>query len=212
MVTSSTEIANLALDLLSAGIVTDIENGTSPTEALMKRWYDQSRRKCLREHPWNFAIRRATLAASATAPAFGYAKAFPVPADFLRILYVSTDLVSDQETILPTSAYQVEGNAVLITNNYSSSESLRLVYVADVTTVSNMDPLFVDLLAYEIALSVAYKVTENNTNIQRLGELHKRRSAIARAIDGQERPPTRVERSRSRHARINGTQSNRIVF
>ncbi len=215
MVTSSTGIANLALDLLSAGNVTDIESGTSATEALLNRWYDQSRRKLLREHPWNFATKRAILAASSTAPAFGYATAFPVPADFLRLLYVSTDLVNDRDTILPTSAYQVESNAILITNNYSSASSLNIVYVSDFTTVSQMDPLFIDLLAHEIALNVAYKVTENNTNIQRLGELYKRRAAIAKAIDGQERPPTRVERSRSRHVRRNNNSTanaDRIIF
>jgi hypothetical protein len=214
MVTSSTGIANLALDLLSAGTVIDIESGTSATEALLKRWYDLSRRKLLREHPWNFAIKRAVLAASSTPPAFGYESAFPVPSDFLRLLHVTTDLVTDGDAILPTSAYQVEAGAILTTNTYSSSASLNVVYVSDFKTVSLMDPLFVDLLAHEIALNVAYKVTENNSNIQRLGELYKRRAAIAKAIDGQERPPARVERSPALHARRAGSSrtSHRIIF
>lgn len=212
-ITSSTDICNLALDLLSAGNVTNIEDPTTATESLLGRWYNQSRRKLLREHPWNFAIKRVTLAASATAPAFGYAKAFPLPSDFIRVLYISLPIVTNEETILPTSEYQIENGRVLITDNYGQGDTINLVYIYDFKNVSLMDPMFVDLLVYEVALGVAYKVTENNTNIQRIGELQKRRSALARAIDGQERPPTRFERSRALSARRNsGGQSHRVIF
>lgn len=200
-ITSPTDICNLALDLLSAGTVQDVENPTNPTEEILNRWYDHSRRKALREHPWNFAVRRKTLSASATAPAFGYAKAFPMPANFLRVLYISTDLATDQETVLPTSAYQFEGGSILITNTYGDSTVLNLVYVADITTVSQFDPMFIDLLAHDIAISCAYKLTESNTNIDRLARLARQRSIIAKAIDGQERPPERVERSKAISAR-----------
>lgn len=213
-INSSTDIGNLALDLLSAGVVTDIENPTDATEELLNRWYDQCRRKLLREHPWNFAVKRQVLAASATAPAFGYASAFPVPADFLRILYISTDLATDRETILPTSVYQVEDNKVLITNTYGDSTALNLVYVSDYTTVSSMDPMFVELLSYELAMSIAYKVTENNTNIQRIGEIARQKASLAKAIDGQERPATRLQRSKSLAARRMGSarDAHRIIF
>lgn len=213
-ITSSTDICNLALDLLSAGTVTDIENPTNPTEEILNRWYDHSRRKALREHPWNFAVRRITLSAGSTDPAFGYAKAFPMPANFLRVLYISTDLATDRETILPTSAYQFEGNSVLITNTYGDSTSLNLVYVADITTVSQFDPMFIDLLAHDIAISCAYKLTESNTNIDRLAQLARQRTLLAKAVDGQERPPERVERSKAINARRRGTtrDSHRIRF
>lgn len=213
-VNSSTDIGNLALDLLSAGTVSDIENPSNSTEDILNRWYDQVRRKCLREHPWNFATTRKILSASATAPAFGYAKAFPLPSDFLRLLYVSTDVATDRETILPTSAYQMESNNILITNTYGDSTSLKIVYIKDVTTVSDMDPLFIEYLAHDLAISVAYKVTESNTNVQRIAELARMKKDMARAIDGQERPPTRVERSRGINARRRNSQrdAHRIIF
>lgn len=214
-INSSTDICNLALDLLSAGTVQDIENPTSATEELLARWYSQSRRKVLREHPWNFAIKRQILSASSTAPAFGYSKSFPVPSDFIRIVYVATDLVSDGDVVLRPENYQVEGNNLLISNTFGDASQLRLVYVSDFKTVSQFDPMFIDLLAYEIAISIAYKVTESNTNIQRVTELHKQRAALAKAIDGQERPPVRVERSRSKHVRRNNhstRDSHRIIF
>ena len=213
-VNSATDICNLALDLLSAGTVQNVEEPTSSTEELLNRWYDLCRKKCLREHPWNFAAKRTILAASSTDPAFGYAKAFPVPSDFVRILYLSTDLVTDQDTILPSDQYQFEKGSILITSNYGDASSLNLVYIYDITEVSSMDPLFIELLAYDIAMSIAYKVTETNTNIQRIAELAKQKKAIAKAIDGQERPPQRVERSRALSARRNNSTRNahRVTF
>lgn len=213
-VNSATDICNLALDLLSAGTVQNVDEPTSPTEELLSRWYDLCRRKCLREHPWNFAAKRSVLAASSTAPAFGYAAAFPVPSDFLRVLYLSTDLVTDQETVFAPDQYQFENGSILLGGTYGDATSLNLVYIYDITEVSSMDPLFVELLAYDIAMSIAYKVTETNTNIQRIAELAKVKKAIAKAIDGQERPPQRVQRSRALSARRNNSTRNahRVTF
>lgn len=213
-VTSSTDICNLALDLLSAGNIQDIE-GDSATEEQCKRWYDVTRRKLFREHPWNFATKRIILAADSTDPVFGYSAAFSVPSDFIRLLAISTDLSVDQETLLPTTAYGFENNKILLNEYYGSPTSVRLIYIYDNTTVSQFDPLFVDLLAYDLALSLAYKVSESNTNVQRLQEIQKMRSSMAKAIDGQERPPQRIERSRALTARRRAGSTHRtdkIIF
>lgn len=213
-ITSSTDVCNLALDLLSAGTIQDVENPTTPTEELMSRWYTQTRRKLLREHPWNFAIKRIQLAASSTTPAFGYDKQYPVPADFLRLLTVN-DSVYTADVPAQSQHFRVESNHILTSNIFSDSSTLNLTYVSDFTTVSSMDPLFIEVLALDIALACSYKLTESNANIQRLAELHKQRSAMAKAIDGQEDPPRIIERSRSRHVRRNNhanVDSHRIVF
>lgn len=213
-INSATDICNLALDLLSAGTVQNVVEPSSATEELLNRWYDLCRKKCLREHPWNFAAKRAVLSASSPSPTFGYAKAFPVPADFVRILYLSTDLITDQETIMPSDQYQFENGSILLSTNYGDASSVNLVYIYDITEVSRMDPLFIELLAYDIATSVAYKVTENNSNIQRLGEILKQKASIAKAIDGQERPPQMVTRSRVLSSRLSSSTGNshRVTF
>lgn len=213
-VSSPTDIGNLTLDLLSAGTVQDIENPSSPTEEILNRWYDLSRRKLLREHPWNFSIRRAKLAASNTAPAFGYDKQFPVPSDFLRILTIN-DTAYTADVPARGEAYKIEGNSILMRDIFSDSGVCNLVYVADIKSVSQFDPLFTDLLPYEIALSVAYKVSGANANVQRIAQIYKEKLAMAKAIDGQESPPRVIERSRLRHARRNNnahSDSHRIKF
>lgn len=206
-ITSKTDICNLALDLLSAGKVNDVDNSTDPTEELLNRWYDQCRRKALREHPWNFASKRALIASSGTAPAFGYSKQFPLPNDFVRLL----TLEGDTGQMLNPVSYEMESGAILINTD---ATSLRIRYVYDIEDITRFDPMFIDLLAHEIALVIAFKVTESNGNVQRVAELQKMRSAMARAIDGQERPPTRREVSKNRAARRYGraTNADRIIF
>ena len=206
-VTSKTDICNLSQDLLSGATVQDIDTPLSALESLLARWYDQCRRKVLREHPWHFATKRLIIAASSTDPEFGYTAAFPVPNDFIRLLTVEN---SDGEEISPNN-YQFEGNSILISTD---SASVYLRYIYDIEDVSQFDPMFISYLTLDIALSTAYKVTESNGNIDRISQLLKQQGAMARAISGQERRPTRIQRSTNRSVRLNAssTISHRIIF
>lgn len=192
MPSSATDICNLALDLLSSETILNAVTPTTATEDVLARWYDKSRRKVLREHPWNFAIKRAVLAASSTTPAFGYSAQFPVPSDFIRLLTLEG---GDGQSI-EKSAYAFESNNILY-----DGTALRIKYIYDHTDVSKMDVLFVDLLVCEIALGIAYKQTGSNSDITRLETLRKAKASQARAIDGQENPPIRVEHSKIMAAR-----------
>ena len=211
-INSSTDICNLSLDLLSAGTIQDVENPSTPTEELMDRWYTLTRQRLLREHSWNFAAKRSILAKSSTSPAFGYDSAFPVPSDFIRILYINDSRYSF-DVASTSELYQFENNEILTSNIFSSEDTLKLVYVSDFDDVPRMDPMFVDLLSHELALRVAYKSTETNTNVERLAQIKKDLSRMAKAVDGQERPPKRVERSMFRHVRRAGRgNEHRIEF
>jgi len=206
-VTSSTDIGNLAMDLLGASTVNNIDVPTTSTESLLHRWYDQSRRKVLRGHPWNFASTRAQLAASSTVPPFGFTASFPVPNDFIRL-----NSVQDSEgNPVAKKAYTFENSSIL--SNVDSG-ILRIKYVYNITDVNLFDPLFIDLLCLDIAIGIAFKITDSNTNVQRIGELQKMRRVIAMAIDGQESPPERREVSKSIDARRSNVNHNshRIIF
>lgn len=210
-ITSLTDIGNLALDLLDGGSVTDVESPTTATEELLERWLPHCRKLCLRKHPWNFAAKRANLAASSTAPAFGYTTAFPVPADFIRVLSINDNDYSYDN--FPTDNYGFENNMILTGEGvYASGDVLRLVYIYDFTDIPRMDPMFIDLWVHETALQIAYKITQTNTNVERIATLQKDRTALAMAIDGQERPPRRVQRSKSLNARRGNNTSHRIIF
>ena len=210
-ITSKTDICNLASDLLSGSTIADIDNPTTVDESLYARWYDHCRQKSLREHPWSFAAKRAILAASATAPLFGYEAQFPFPADFMRFLTVETD----DGVQYSAEAYQIEQGALMLSTNLGASTSARIRYVYDIEDVTKFDSQFIDYLAITIALALAFKVTESNTSVQRVAQLEKKQAAMAKAINGQERPPTRLRRSKNVSERLNNgssTTSHRIIF
>jgi hypothetical protein len=211
-VTSETDIGNLALDLLSAGTVGNIVTPSTPTESLLERWYDQCRQKVLREHPWNFATKRAVLAASSVDPAFGGGKAFPIPNDFMRLMSVH----DDGGNFIAPDRYTIEhvGSQRCIIMQAEDTGTLRIKYVFDIKDVSRFDPLFVHLLAHEIALAIAFKVTESNGAVERVEAIRKGMASLSKAIDGQESPPRLVRRSNSLKARRNlsETRTDRIIY
>lgn len=186
--TAAVDICNLALDLLKQDSITSITPPTGGVDVVCARWYDHARRATLRKHPWNFAITRATLAANATAPAFGYAAAFDLPNDFVRLISIGDDYLDDIRR-----KYQLEDGQLL----YSDSETeVNIRYVYDVTLVSQFDQLFVDVLAAELALRMAYKITGSHESEEALKEHLKTIAPEAYAIDGQERPPQRIQQSK----------------
>lgn len=187
--TSAVDVCNLALDLLKQDAITSIDAPTGGTDVICARWYDHVRRAVLRKHPWNFAGTRATLAANATAPAFGYSQAYDLPNDFIRLLTIGDDTLNDLQ-----NAYQIEDNQLLY--SAADSSSLKIRYVYDFTNVALMDPLFVDVLAAELALRIAFKVTGSDEAGDKIKEHLKLIAPEAYAIDGQERPPIRIQRSK----------------
>ena len=94
------DICNLSLSILSQGgekgnYVANIDTPTTNEEYLCKKHFPQQRRATLRGHPCNFAIKRVQLAASATAPIFGFSKAFDLPADYIRFLTRHGDFLGE---------------------------------------------------------------------------------------------------------------------
>ena len=202
-ISSSTDICKLALDLLQGGSVSDITAPSVSIEEVCNRWYDHTRRKLLRQHPWNFAIKRAELAASATLPLFGATRQFPVPVDFLRLLRV----VDADSNVASADSYFFENRHLM--QRYDDDDVIRVIYITDEEDVSKFDDLFVELLAVEIAASIAYLVTQNNSNVDRLLTMRKSLVMAAKAIDGQERPPeSRVSSFNRRVRRTLGTYNN----
>jgi hypothetical protein len=141
---SQTEIANLALRRFGQSRITDI-NQTSPAAEAIRDVWDNSRRAALRAHHWNFATRPAVLTASATAPLFRWAKAYPLPVDYLRL--VSCNCVPSGTKI---TCYEVRGDELL-----SNESKAEIEYVADITNCELWDNQFVDAFSYKLAAEIA---------------------------------------------------------
>lgn len=167
---SAVGIANKALTLLGASPITSLSD-SSPAARAVNRIYDETRRELIAAHPWNFAIKRASLAASSTAPTHTYARAFPLPSDCLRL--------RDAETVY---LYGVEGSTIVT----DAAAPLDIVYIADIEDPNDMPPFFREALSYRLASQLAFTITANARMVGEMSVAAERKEMIARSFDAQE--------------------------
>ena len=203
--TGKVNICNKALIHLKQKLISDIdtpEKGNT-AENLCAEVYEDERRALLRKHPWNFAIRRAQIAASSTTPDFGFTHQFKLPSDFLRYLSRHQQNGTRITPTNPTEDYQIEDGFYLMSTE--APAILRIRYIYDHQDVPKWDSLFVKALAINIAVMIAPNFSGiTNQTVARIKAEQKELVAEARAIDGQERPPIRVQHSRLARARRGG--------
>lgn len=151
--TSASEvlIANLALDRLGAAVIDSFNDETKEAN-VMNRWYSLTRDAKLREFAWRFSIHREVLAASVTPPAFGNAKAFPLPQGCLRVLLPGDRVDWEIEN--------VDNVPHLLTQ---TGDSVDLRFIKRVTEASIFDPLFINVLSLELALATCETITQSST-------------------------------------------------
>ena len=173
-VISQTRVANHALQKLGAQLITSMDEDTREARTV-KACYSILRDRELRAHSWNFSIKRVALAPSATVPAFGFAKAFPLPADCLRILPSARHVDWTIENI--------NGVSHILTNE---GTVIYLRYVARITDEAAFDELFVDMLACKIAWHCCETITQSNQKKADVMAEYKEARAEARRINAFE--------------------------
>lgn len=115
--------------------------------------YDQKRRETLRKHNWNFARRRATLAANSTPPAFGYGAAYDLPGDFIRFY------TEDEDQTVPEPDWVIENGQILSNDD----GPLEIIYIYDCQDCTKFDPLFVATLGEAIGAALAKPLTQSKS-------------------------------------------------
>ncbi len=154
---SDVEIVNAALVKIGEQAILSFADPSEPAR-LATRTFAELRDALLREAPWNFASKRAELAAEVTAPVWGFALSYPLPTDFLRLIEINNP---------GRYPFRIEQN--------------RIINDAD-----SMEAAFRDALAARLALEWAERLTGTTTMVQQLAMIYKRSLAVALAIDGQE--------------------------
>ncbi len=173
-VISQTRVANHALQKLGAQLISSMNEDTREARTV-NACYSILRDRELRAHSWNFSIKRVALAPSATVPAFGFAKAFPLPADCLRILPSARHVDWTIENI--------NGVSHILTNE---GAVIYLRYVARITDEAVFDELFVDMLACKIAWHCCETITQSNQKKADVMNEYKEARAEARRINAFE--------------------------
>lgn len=177
--TSVVAICNRALDMLGADPVTSLDDNTKAAR-LCARNYEPVRDAVLRAYPWNVAVRRASLAALAEAPAWGSARQFPLPEGpdpepCLRLLSI------EGETRFGLR-YKVEGRRVVT----DEAAPLRILYIARIEDPSQLDPMLADAIATRLAADLSYSLTASAALGQTLMGIYQTKLAEARATDAEE--------------------------
>lgn len=173
---SEVSIANRALLMLGARPITSFSD-TSEEARIANATYADIRDEMLRGHPWNFAIKRASLAASATAPEWDMDNAFLIPTDCLRVLEVNADV--DQEWKLERTA----DGRVIVTD---LDAPLEIRYIARVTEPELFCEGFRRALAEQCAAVWAERVTGSTDRAAKMAVQAKQTLAQAKNEDGQE--------------------------
>ena len=175
MALTKTDVANAALIKLGSQKLIAALTDETPTASVLNSAIERCKLAVLRLHPWNFAIKRATLAASSTEPEFGYSYQLPLPSDFVRIAGIVDG---------PSEDYRIEGRMLLC-----DSDEVQLRYVYDIgDDFSSCDPLFMEALACYLAHDVCYAVTQSVEMKDRVMQDLRGLLAKARFVDACDEP------------------------
>lgn len=180
MTSGEVQLCNRALRMLRAATLISLAE-ESETARACRSLFAPLRDEVLRAYPWNFAMARASLAAAADAPAWGFARAFPLPEEpvCLRVWRV------EDEALPGATAWRVEGRQILS----DAAPPLRIVYVARVADTSRFDPCFASALAARLAAELAYPLTGSSAKEEGAWRFYERALSEARRIDAQEGSP-----------------------
>lgn len=167
---SQLSIINSALSRMGANPISDIDDGTS-TATLMQNVYNHAREYILRLHPWSCCRKREVIAPVSETPKFGYANAFPLPKDCLRIISVNAE------------NWEVEGRYIL-----ADASQLQLTYVWNSTKEQEWDSALVEALVLHLVSETCKEITGSSAS----GEVAavKLQTVIqqAKTMNGMERP------------------------
>jgi hypothetical protein len=184
---SQTAICNRALTKLGAARILTITDDVKAARELNSMW-DIVRDAELRRNLWNFAMARASLAALADAPAWGFTYQFQLPSDFVRIVqvgefyYISS--LTDYRT-MPEAPFQVEGLRLL--TDYTAP--LKIRYVQRIEDTAQWDALFVEAFASRLAYECCEAITQSSTKKEEVWMDYKQAIREAKLVDAIENPP-----------------------
>ena len=172
---SKVEICNRALQKLGAERITSLTEDSVNARACNVA-YEPVKLSELRAHPWNFAIKRAQLPASATPPEFGRPNSFPLPSDFVRLMPPYPEANTNDLD------WQIEGKQIYTFD----SAPLNVRYIYNVTDPNEMDVLFREALATKIALELCEEFTQSPSKKADIKDDYKNIIREARRTNGIE--------------------------
>lgn len=176
MTASDVSICNSALIKIGADRISSLSEDNKRAQ-ICKEQFEKCRDEVLQAHPWNFALKRASLARLVKVPAFEYPHAFQLPLDCLRV--VKTQDYNIQ--------YKVEGDQLL-----TFSDSIQIQYISKVTDPTRYTPAFREALACRLAADIAYAIVQSVQLTKTMTDLYEHQLRRARSMNAQEGTPDSI--------------------
>ena len=181
------DICNLALRKVGAQTIMALDEA-SENARLCRQFYPRVRDTVLRLYPWNCATRRAKLTALSEAPAFGWARQYPLPVDCLFV----------QRMEYQDIPFKIEGRVLL-----TDWAEANIIYTARLEDVSQYDNLLVQAIYTMLAAEISTSLRQDAKMYQGLmDELMMRVLPLARSINSQEQSMAQLETTSFLEARL----------
>jgi hypothetical protein len=179
--TTKVGIVNRALQKLGQPQIASLNENSIGAKAML-RAYDSLFLAELRKNVWKFAIKRASLAASFTAPLFGKAYQYPLPGDWVRMAPEETTYNN------PTRRdWEIEGLNIVS----DDGAPLPIRYVSSSITESNFDALFAEAFASRLAMETCEELTNSTSKYQLISGDYKDSINSAKKTNSIENAPVK---------------------
>ena len=174
-------ICNLALGKIGARRIIEMQEESNEGR-VCRLLYAETRDEVLRDHRWNFAIRRKSLVKLVAPPEFGWAFQYELPTDCLRLLEVNGWHQGRRKGV-----WEIEGKVVL-----TNDTEAKVRYVSRVENANRFDSVFVEALATKLASKIAMAINGSSSMTgELLTQYEKLTGPRARRLDAFESNPQR---------------------
>ncbi len=183
--TTKLTITNRALQLVGYQSISSVQQNDRGARA-MNRAYRPVLDSMLTENYWAFAVRRASLPASATPPIHGKNFAYPLPGDYAMLApedqfdgRTTGTLVG---TVGSTSDFPLSNDWIIEGGEILTNEEapLDIRYMSLSVNEASFDPLFAEAFAAQLALMTVEELTQSNTKFAMIQAIHDRQIKRAR--------------------------------
>lgn len=184
---SKVDIANVALRRVGAPRIVSFTEDSASAQ-VVNDVYDIMLEDLLRQHFWNFAIRRQKLARLSNVPAFEFDYSYSVPQDWIRTVSVHPN--DNGSGTMKYKEEEIDNKRVIL----SSEEDVYMRYVARVTDPNKWSADFRNAVSMTLARELAIPLGDSNTLLTNMDTMAKRAVARARSTDGMGSTPEQIPR------------------
>lgn len=155
------QICNLALARLGDARITTLADATAQAQ-YCTLFYSQTLEELQTEFDWQFCRKLASLTADSTAPAFGYARRFAAPSDFLRLIRLNG--IDEDENF---SKWEIVDGFI----HTDLAAPAQIEYIAKVTESAKFPAVFVEILSAKLATNLAMPLTGSKDLFSQMAEV-----------------------------------------